>query len=327
MSTLKEAGYVLRWNALLGPLPTFEPTGLITTPNDNSRRLSGPCTIGPLTVLPGDRPFVEYRRLEPQTLEGRVEHRSWPVLVEGVQSAATEMAAVRQATRLLHRLTCLLALAWSEPWQVRTAPQNSSRLPARVPDSDPLPSDWMPPVHLPQPEEVELPSWVRDGWEVVNRDAALAAALTSWHQGILLQSAHPCLALVAYVGTIEQMAHSPWTQSELERQNIPPTTGSASQFKQTTELVATEEELTLLHEMRAYGLRSKSAHGAPIVGIETSYGATIPLTLAEHVKPDGNTTVSMAIDTTEPSHAFMIKLVPAARRVAGRLLRTALGDA
>jgi hypothetical protein len=35
--------------------------------------------------------------------------------------------------------------------------------------------------------------------------------------------------------------------------------------------------------------------------------------------------VSVAIDTTEPGHAFMIKLVPTARRVASLLLHAALG--
>lgn len=318
-------GYTLRWNALLGPLPCAEPAGLITTPNDNARRLDEPCVVGPLTVRPGERSFTEYRRLDPMTLDGWVEHRSWPVIVEGVQAAADEAAAVQEATRALHRLACVLALAWSEPWQVRTAPQDTHRLPARVPYSDPMPPDWLPALHMPEPVDVALPGWVAGSWDALAADEVLAAALTSWHEGILLQSTHPCMALVAYVGCIEQMAGSIWARGQLDRR------GSASElsggrFKPVAALAATQEELDLFDEMKVFRLRSKSAHGAPIVGIEVSYGATIPLSLVERPQPGGGTSVLVEIDTTDPGHALMIKLVPAARRVSARLLLAALGS-
>lgn len=91
-------------------------------------------------------------------------------------------------------------------------------------------------------------------------------------------------------------------------------------------LSATPEEMALFDKMQVFRLRSKSVHGAPIVGIEVSYGATIPMSLTEHRQPDGSASVSVEIDTTEPGHALVIRLVPVARNVSARLLRAAMGS-
>ena len=102
----------------------------------------------------------------------------------------------------------------------------------------------------------------------------LATALTSWHEGILLQSTHPCMALVAYVGCIEQMAGSVWVRGELDRR-ASASELSSGRFKPVAALAAMQEELDLFDEMKVLRPRSKSAHGAPIVeSVRTTAGTT-----------------------------------------------------
>ncbi len=82
----------------------------------------------------------------------------------------------------LHRVACLLSLAWSEGWNVRTAPIDLERMPAAVPEDWPAP----PIAHGggsgvgPHPRQV--PAWVLAAWDLLEADAALSGALSAWHQ-------------------------------------------------------------------------------------------------------------------------------------------------
>jgi hypothetical protein len=75
--------------------------------------------------------------LRPHTLFGVTKFVSWPVIVEGEDGGERGTSAPRQVSRLLHRLVCLLALGWDEPWQERCTPIGSQGMPPQVADSWP----------------------------------------------------------------------------------------------------------------------------------------------------------------------------------------------
>lgn len=137
----------------------------------------------------------------------------WPIVVEGSSKDDEWPVVERQAAAALHRLVCVLSLAWNEPWQVRTAPWDLERMSVDLAD------DWIVPRNsligfrenpqIGMYDDQALPSWVDaalvrlDGIDGTDADN-VGAALSLWHQGILLQPEHPSLALVAFVASIEQ---------------------------------------------------------------------------------------------------------------------------
>ena len=99
-----------RWWALVSPVALKEPAGFLTTPHDAGRVLSRPYDLGPIHIAPGERQLVDYVPLFAQGWKSAV---SWPVLVSGdIQGSRQETD--RAAAKTLHRLCCLLALAWSD---------------------------------------------------------------------------------------------------------------------------------------------------------------------------------------------------------------------
>jgi hypothetical protein len=55
---------------------------------------------------------------------GWMQSIAWPIVVEGPMSDANWPARERGASLTLHRLCCLLSLAWNESWQVRESPRD-----------------------------------------------------------------------------------------------------------------------------------------------------------------------------------------------------------
>lgn len=90
-----------KWWAILAPMPTLEPTGIITTSHDAARVLDRPYRVGALSLRPGERQMVEYvRHLD----LGWTEIVSWPVIVEGACEGDHWTAVTYTVTPLLHRL-------------------------------------------------------------------------------------------------------------------------------------------------------------------------------------------------------------------------------
>lgn len=321
-----------RWWAVVGPLSSHEPTGFITTPHDRTRTLDREYDIGPLHLRPGGKRLVEYVRSEPFALDGIRRAESWPVLVEGAwdesvpRISASGLAEVlaakpvwpaieRQGSEDLHRLCALLSLVWSEPWQVRTAPKPSEHLDAEVPDSWPAPPGWHQDDDFPPSHQEGLPDWISTAWDSVRADRHLGAALTAWHQGLLLTPRHPSFAHVAFVGAVE----------ELSRAALPvdASLSASMRFWQMVSQVTTEEEISALEKLNPLGKRGATAHGADLPGIETAYGSVVLLDWIP-ASPEGNH-LRFEFNPNDPAQVFVLKVVPAVRGIAQRLILKTLG--
>jgi hypothetical protein len=241
------------------------------------------------------------------------------------------IASERQIARDVRRLSALLALTWNEPWQVRTAPKQSSQLPPSVPDSRPAPSRWFDDDgdHL-EPHQESLPGWVAGAWDPLTQDTSILAALLSWHEGLLLTPSHPSMAHVAYMGAIEELSHSPLFLGAMPGPPAAciscgqPTKGSSERFWAMVSQVATLDQSTDLRKWDVTRKRGATAHGAGLHGIEEIYGSVI---LLDFVPPsEGQTMGNFQFNPDDPVPLFMFKVLPAVRDISRRLLLAALGE-
>ena len=256
-----------RWWALVGPAALLEPSGFLTTPRDSFRALDGVYRLGELRLEPGERQLVDYVHI---LAKGWSKPVSWPIIVSASAEGNWQLVAL-QAARLLHRLCCLLSLAWGEPWQVRLAAQLVSHFPPEVPDSVLVPNvEWL--VNLDSDEQgyrdpQPLPQWLQAAWHRLETDLAsvrLAPALSLWHEGILLQSEHPSMAMVAYVAAVEQVAEPVLDDAGVR---------SARQtFWSAIEKAASAGDFAELRNADAYDKRSATSHGGALHGIELEFG-------------------------------------------------------
>jgi len=204
----------------------------------------------------------------------------WPIIVEGRSMETNWPKVDREAARALHRLASLVSLEWVEPLQVRIGPQ-SGAFPPQFPD------DWMAPNDSrfgPNPQvglrdEQPLPEWLQGAWSILETNdpkGDAAAALSLWHEGVLLQPEHPSFALVAFVASVEQMGKL------LE----PRKRGYAPRFWNALRGAVSQSEFAALKMIDVYKLRSEIAHGSRVHGLETIYGAVVPPPALATVAPD-----------------------------------------
>lgn len=307
------------WWAVIGPVPTPVPSGIITNPVDQYRRYGGPDVLGPLRLRDGQVHLREHLRMEPQTMDGTFLFASWPVIVEGTSSGDQWPAVVRNAATVLHRVCGLVALAWDEPWQVRTSATNPDNLPPHAPESWPDPNgfDFFPALYEPGDHVEPLPTWIDAAWTRLESDVRLAAAVDSWHEGKLLTPLHPSFALVAFSGAIE-------TASRLAQVEGVQGDGSAAWFwAGVASVVGGEETETLRRRKKAWPKRSGTAHGGALHGIERIFGSEFMLQVNLDLMAQGKLQVKR--DPDDELQAFVLDLVPALCRIARTLLLTCLG--
>lgn len=255
-----------KWWALVGPMTGPEPAGYITTAHDAFRVLRNACSVGPLELRPGDRQLIEYI---PRLDAGWMEAVSWPIVVNGESSVSGKVVDLRQASRDLHRLCCLLSLAWFEAWQVRIAPRLVAQGAPNVPDPIVVPSlpDLRTNPQIGHQDPTDVPEWIFLVWDRLDESEFGLKCLPSvsiWHEGIILQAEHPSLSFVAYVASVEQAAHL-----------IVPDAAQRSdsgRFWAAVKTVASPEEMALLKEINPYGKRSATGHGSGLHGIESEFG-------------------------------------------------------
>lgn len=226
----------------------------------------------------------------------------WPIIVEGRSQEDEWAKADREAAGALHRLASLVSLAWNEPFQVRVGPQLASTLPPRLPD------DWMAPrdsflganPQIGMRDEQPLPGWLQEAWRYLDNDdraGDAAAALSLWHEGLLLQPEHPSFALVAFVASVEQV----------DKVLQPATSGSAARFWKALGQVTPASDLAALRKPDVYKLRSSTAHGSRVHGLETIFGAVVPPPPLSTISPD-------------PLSHFVHRTVPQMAKAARALL-------
>lgn len=272
------------WWGLLGPIPSPHPAGIIAVPHDRMATLDREYEVGPVRLRPGGKLLTEYLRSEPYQLDGCTWFETWPVIAEGRWPGALIAsddrygalgpmrgadANERLVSMWLHRVVALVALASGEAWQVRTKPVETSARPAEVPE------DWpRPPIAAMGPDSGivpyprALPSWVQNAWGVLEEDTKLAAALTVWHQGLLLNASHPSFSLIAFCGAIETIAESEALKSQIDVSPLPCAEcgnmpKAQARFWETIGLVRSPDEVQAMKKTgNPYGRRSRSAHGS-----------------------------------------------------------------
>lgn len=326
------------WWAVLGPVPAPSPAGIIPVPHDRAAELGEVYKIGPVTIRSGGKRLTEYVRGEPHQMQAVTWFESWPVTAEGCWPG-NELAAggryeqisrlnhqdgnLRVAAMWLHRVVCLLSLAWGEGWNVRSAPVDSERMPVAVPE------DWLaPPIARggdpgigPYPRK--LPSWVVGAWNLLEGDPALSGALSAWHQGVLMMPLFPSYALIAFCGAIETISQAKALREQVTYTPVEcPACGhidkSHAWFWATVTLVRSQDQVAGLRRGRnPYTSRSKTAHGATTHGIETAFGAMHGLI---YEPPGGGHAGYIEMDLEDETQRFMWKELPAIRSVASDLL-------
>jgi hypothetical protein len=245
------------WFAILGPVARPAPTGVIATPHDRTRSLQRAYAIGTWVVRPGERMLTEYVRPEPHSLFGALQLISWPIIVEGPGADLQHPGVLGR----LHRLATMLALTWNEPWQVRSAPANAKQMPAMVPDSWPAPPESFGFREVDQWREgVPLPELVVRHWEGLSAKHALSDALSTWHQGLMVQELHPSLAQVAFTAAIDALR--------------PKDLSSGEHLRRTIEIHAPSDVIERLRKEDPYGRRSRTVHSSRLHHFEQRFGIT-----------------------------------------------------
>ncbi len=306
------------WWAIIGPIPTPPSGGLLATPHDQGRALAQSVTVGPLQLADGGRALVEWLTCEPDTLFGVTKFVSWPIIVTGSAPGQRGEISYREGSRKLHRLVCLLALAWGEPWQERSAPGSPDAIPLRIPDSWPPPPFWRgsADADLGRSDE-ELPTWIPAVWDIITADQELAAAASFWHQGLLATARHPSLALVAYIASIEQTAR--WLESG---GHLAKSKGARQRVDAAIALVASDGERMVLSPV--YRIRSGTAHGAALHSTETVLGAYFSLNYMPG-DPAAGSRPTLEPDLPDPLQVFTRQL-HTAKTVAQRLIFVAFNS-
>ena len=345
---MSESPSVADWWAIVGPIARPTPTGVITTPHDRTAVLADRYRLGPILLRPGGRLLREFLRGEPQNLVGVTAVESYPIIVEGkwndvltdvdaAPSVGRVAAYAREeaAARVLHRVSCLLSLAWYEPWQVRTSAKSSQHLPPQIPHSwaEPQSAEGVPtfrPAEDLSARRRELPGWAVSAWDTLEDDEALQTALTFWHQGLHLTAEFPSFALVAIAASVEAVAGCRVFRSLMDLPSDPcPICGhiprATARFWATMQLVASSQELDeLKHEWDVYTGRSTVAHGSQTHAFEIALG---PVFLFRYQVPTAHAGPSFAIDETNPAQRFVLQALPRFTWLASRLLLRALGVA
>ncbi len=268
------------WWALLAPTATDEPTGWVTVSHDRWRALDREYRFGGLSIRTAATELIDY---VPSLHLGWSQRSCWPIVVRGESSGQVFAEAAGSVLPPLHRLCTLLAIEWAEPWQIRVAPTDLRALPVEVPEPA-VPESWHEPRRTEQRDPQPLPGRVLQIWDrlKLGEADALGAALSLWHQGILLMRQHPSFAFVAFTAAIEAVASSPPVADQVGGlPNACPECkfvgGSGARFRRALALVASQEELDELKKAKLYDLRSQTVHGRTLHGIEEQFGARIYL--------------------------------------------------
>lgn len=315
-----DSPYVLDWIAVIGPVPSPTPSGVITTPHDKTRVLDRQYEFGGLRMQSNSEPLIEYLRADPKSLAGVSIFSSWPILIEGSDTGDHQIGTRRQATSRIIPLVQLLSLIWDEPWQIRSAPWHRSYVSDPVGPSWPPPSEYrgmLRPIELP-PNPVELPSWMPDALQSVKSDDLFQGAAGSWHQGILMEAEHSTFALVAYIAAIEAISQTRWAQTTY---GVEPDMGSRKRVIRSLEYVCTTDQFEFLAQaIDVYGDRSRAAHGGTLMGLESIYGAVLDL------GPEPGRLLMVEDENAENDsiQSFVLRVVPLIRSISRQLVIEAI---
>lgn len=292
------------WWAIVGVRASELVGGVNLSPHDCCRALDQEYGLEDLRLVPGDTNLVEHRRSEPLSLSGWTTVVSWPIIVVGSGDAGRFTPKFNSQ---VHRVAALLAIAWNEPWCLRQAAQDLSRLPVAIPESEPHPfsstvgaQDYASPVVAP------LPDLLPRGFVALQRSEVLRRCVNAWHQALLAHTRAPTLAAVGYIRVLESLARTAWGRTFVNGES------SNEQFASVVREAGDEYQLQALGPLSTlYSKRSSAVHAATMLGVEEQPGTLFDLG-DEHVGADPR------------RHGFVFRELPALRSVSRMALTMGL---
>ncbi len=244
--------------SLGSPEQTFEWTALLGPPAAGVAAYFPPLAeslvVGNITLTPQPDPVQE---------TGTNANWWWPILAEGAHTGYSWTAAMKKVAFDLRRLCGLLSVAFDagcaviregplpREWGPRKAPPRANRQ-TEV-------SEGPPPPH-----RQSFPADLVPAWGELERRPWLARALEIYHEGLLIDSAHPSLALVAYTAAIEAVGNPLFKVPKCPTCNT--YTGVTAKFRATLRYVLADDEADRLG--RLYSPRSNTVHRGWLHGPE-----------------------------------------------------------
>lgn len=286
------------WAAIIGSPTEYVHSGLA---------LAGPAMIGGIALRDGGRALPAMHPSNPPMIGFELRGFSWPMIAEGQASGFDREHAMTNATRDLHAVCKVVSLVGGYPLTLRHAPQALPPGLLAIPEQDVRQPEWGPPLDSARwiRTPLAIPDWAEMAWELNRVSAGFSSALGAWYEGQLLQPAHPSMALIAFIATVEAIGNEMYPVTRCAKCGL--ITESGKRFRKTLRLVLSRKEMeTLLPTLRLYDLRSRTAHRGELHGLETTFGSG-----------PGNTWVF----TWEEPWVFSTVLVGTLGNTVARLLR------
>jgi hypothetical protein len=248
------------WYAVVGP-------ALGTSNLHRYQYLAKPGTLGPVRLQGYEAGYSELdQTLSPSLGRSGSVFNWWPLIVSGTAHGHDwETAQRRTVTAHLHRTCALLTLAWDGCFTVRayTQPGEFRALP-EGPEGE-IEQDY-----LKQRQDVEVPTWGDDAWERLDGNELLRDALAMYHEGCLLEAAHPSFALTAFISTVETVTQLNKDAERCPNPDCNQVIGSTQRFKDAVGEVLSPERAELA--ATAYTPRSHTVHRGSLHGDEKHIG-------------------------------------------------------
>jgi hypothetical protein len=247
---------IFEWRAIIGPTPGIEI---------KYQTLAADAEIGPLHLTSAGVCIDERVALQQPSLGIHGGFWSWPLYVDGSSKGFNWHAAASVAHRDLHRLVCLISVAWDQSWTLRQAPAPLEWGQAAIPDNlVRKPEDE---ATVAQPATISVPSWLSRAWDIAAHDTGVDRALSVYHEGMLLKERHPSFALVAFTAAVEAVGARIWELPRCGACGV--VMKSAERFRNALRLVAPQKADDL---GRLYGNRSRTVHAGQLHGSELFFG-------------------------------------------------------
>lgn len=238
--------------ALIGSAP-----GLALGP-----RLATPAFVGPVSLRPGDDPYVIKRPSSPPMIGAELLSVSWPIVAEGTAEGYDAQGAMLAASRDIYLACLVLGVAWGVAHELRHGAQPIPPGILGVPVSpahaqpDPIrPTDY-------PTDERTIPDWADEAFGLLASRPEMQAIFGAFREGQLLQMDHPSMALLAYSACLDGIGRLMF-----------PGLGNHARFTRALESVVPPAELAgLLSGVDLFELRNDTTHEGILHGREATMG-------------------------------------------------------
>ena len=305
------------WHAIIG---TVGPDlGL-----DRLGQLARETRIGPVILTPGEicmRESTANQRID-QWLSLR---HTFPITASGEVFTYDWRRGQEVAQSHLVRVCALLSLTTGSIWAPRTLPRvlGGPGMPLEIPAVSPttphaatLPPTESEPWDGAIPENAGTfnpPEWLSNSWEVLMRQPMVLQAVHSHYEAMRAMHAHPSIALMLFVATIEgagkPLVPEEWCESHPECPHSKPYT--SKRFYKALRTVFSRREADRLR--RVYETRSRTGHEGSLFGTERTLGLA-PMAL-----------FGLPAESTF-DHAFVRPLQDASAQVVRKMLVNAVAS-